>query len=180
VYNQPPISHRQTAAVHKVWRNIKSFYSLRRRLWLEARGQYWLPLPGTDNFGWMPSSRSPFDDSCELPVFVIMTLSLLFVFIAAAVSFPTGFICSLSSGAGLKISSYRYGWKTMMLYSLKKLYFRTLVLFRINDYSLTTRILEIVRIKCGDKEGQIWPYMLQVRIPGTGTKLRLRLLPSVI
>jgi len=32
---------------------------------------------------------------------------------------------------------------------------------RINDLSLTTRILEVVRIKCGDKEAEIWPYMLQ-------------------
>jgi len=32
---------------------------------------------------------------------------------------------------------------------------------RINDFSLTTRILEVVRIKCGDKEAEIWPYMLQ-------------------
>merc|ERR1719431_1823416 len=32
---------------------------------------------------------------------------------------------------------------------------------RINDFSLTTRILEVVRIKCGDKEPEIWPYMLQ-------------------
>jgi hypothetical protein len=33
---------------------------------------------------------------------------------------------------------------------------------RVNDFSLTTRILEIVRVKCGNKEAQIWPYMLQV------------------
>jgi len=32
---------------------------------------------------------------------------------------------------------------------------------RINDFSLTTRILEVIRIKCGDKEPEIWPYMLQ-------------------
>ena len=32
---------------------------------------------------------------------------------------------------------------------------------RVNDLSLTTRILEVVRIKCGDKESEIWPYMLQ-------------------
>ena len=36
--------------------------------------------------------------------------------------------------------------------------------FRVNDYALTTRILEIVKMKCGDKKGQdaIWPYMIQV------------------
>jgi len=32
---------------------------------------------------------------------------------------------------------------------------------RINDFSLTTRILEIIKIKCGDKEAEIWPYMMQ-------------------
>jgi len=32
---------------------------------------------------------------------------------------------------------------------------------RINDYSLTTRILEIIKIKCGDKEAEFWPYILQ-------------------
>jgi len=32
---------------------------------------------------------------------------------------------------------------------------------RVNDYSLTTRILEMMKIKCGDKVDQIWPYMLQ-------------------
>ena len=26
---------------------------------------------------------------------------------------------------------------------------------------LLVRILEVVRIKCGDKESEIWPYMLQ-------------------
>lgn len=32
---------------------------------------------------------------------------------------------------------------------------------RVNDYALTTRILEVVRTHCvGDKD--IWPYMLQV------------------
>jgi len=36
---------------------------------------------------------------------------------------------------------------------------------RINDFSLTTRILEVVKIKCGDKETQIWPYMLQELAP---------------
>merc|ERR1711997_702688 len=32
---------------------------------------------------------------------------------------------------------------------------------RINDYSLTTRILEITKIKCGDKEAEFWPYIMQ-------------------
>ena len=32
---------------------------------------------------------------------------------------------------------------------------------RVNDFSLTTRILEVVRIKCGDKEAEFWPYILQ-------------------
>merc|ERR1712170_293804 len=32
---------------------------------------------------------------------------------------------------------------------------------RVNDYSLTTRILEVVKMKCGSKEKEIWPYMLQ-------------------
>jgi len=32
---------------------------------------------------------------------------------------------------------------------------------RVNDFSLTTRILEVVKIKCGDREAEIWPYMLQ-------------------
>jgi len=32
---------------------------------------------------------------------------------------------------------------------------------RVNDYSLTTRILEIMKIKCGTKEAEIWPYMMQ-------------------
>eukprot|EP00091_Calanus_sinicus_P017670 TRINITY_DN3821_c0_g1_i1.p1 TRINITY_DN3821_c0_g1~~TRINITY_DN3821_c0_g1_i1.p1 ORF type:complete len:155 (-),score=54.90 TRINITY_DN3821_c0_g1_i1:112-576(-) len=32
---------------------------------------------------------------------------------------------------------------------------------RINDYSLTTRILEIIKIKCGDKEAEFWPYIMQ-------------------
>jgi len=34
---------------------------------------------------------------------------------------------------------------------------------RVNDYSLTTRILEMMKVKCGDKKGveEIWPYMLQ-------------------
>ena len=33
---------------------------------------------------------------------------------------------------------------------------------RVNDFSLTTRILEVVRIKCGNREAEIWPYMMQV------------------
>lgn len=36
---------------------------------------------------------------------------------------------------------------------------------RINDFSLTTRILEVVKIKCGDRESEIWPYMLQELAP---------------
>merc|ERR1712241_659409 len=34
---------------------------------------------------------------------------------------------------------------------------------RVNDYALTTRILEICKLKCGDKKGidTIWPYMPQ-------------------
>ena len=35
---------------------------------------------------------------------------------------------------------------------------------RLNDYSLTTRILEIIKIKCGDKEAEFWPYIMQVHI----------------
>ena len=33
---------------------------------------------------------------------------------------------------------------------------------RVNDFSLTTRILEITKIKCGDKEAEFWPYIMQV------------------
>merc|ERR1711997_276100 len=32
---------------------------------------------------------------------------------------------------------------------------------RLNDYSLTTRILEVVKLKCAANEKEIWPYMLQ-------------------
>merc|ERR1712039_264864 len=32
---------------------------------------------------------------------------------------------------------------------------------RVNDYSLTTRILEITKVKCGDKEAEFWPYIMQ-------------------
>jgi len=32
---------------------------------------------------------------------------------------------------------------------------------RVNDFSLTTRILETVKIKCGAKESEIWPYIVQ-------------------
>merc|ERR1712098_584075 len=28
---------------------------------------------------------------------------------------------------------------------------------RVNDYSLTTRILEVVKVKTGDKTAEIWP-----------------------
>ena len=34
---------------------------------------------------------------------------------------------------------------------------------RINDYALTTRFLEVIKNKCGPKEKEIWPYMIQVR-----------------
>ena len=34
---------------------------------------------------------------------------------------------------------------------------------RVDDYALTTRFLEVIKIKCGPKEKEIWPYMLQVR-----------------
>merc|ERR1711936_654435 len=32
---------------------------------------------------------------------------------------------------------------------------------RVNDYALTTRFLEVVKYKCGPKEKEIWPYMVQ-------------------
>jgi cytochrome c oxidase subunit 5a len=35
---------------------------------------------------------------------------------------------------------------------------------RVNDYSLTTRILEILKIKCGSSESEIWPYLMQVKL----------------
>ena len=35
---------------------------------------------------------------------------------------------------------------------------------RVNDFSLTTRILEITKVKCGDKEAEFWPYIMQVYI----------------
>ena len=35
---------------------------------------------------------------------------------------------------------------------------------RVNDYSLTTRILEITKIKCADNEAEFWPYIMQVTI----------------
>ena len=57
---------------------------------------------------------------------------------------------------------------------------------RVNDFSLTTRlvsfvvnnkmsvsnlrILEVVKIKCGDREGEIWPYMVQ-ELPPTLAEL---------
>ena len=34
---------------------------------------------------------------------------------------------------------------------------------RVNDYSLTTRILEITKVKCADNEAEFWPYIMQVR-----------------
>jgi cytochrome c oxidase subunit 5a len=33
---------------------------------------------------------------------------------------------------------------------------------RVNDFSLTIRILETVKFKCGGKVKEIWPYMMQV------------------
>merc|ERR1740129_329239 len=36
---------------------------------------------------------------------------------------------------------------------------------RVNDFSLTTRILEVVRIKCGTRQAEIWPYMMQELAP---------------
>ena len=33
---------------------------------------------------------------------------------------------------------------------------------RVNDYSLTTRILEITKVKCADNEAEFWPYIMQV------------------
>jgi len=32
---------------------------------------------------------------------------------------------------------------------------------RVNDYALTTRFLEVIKYKCGPKEKEIWPYMVQ-------------------
>ena len=32
---------------------------------------------------------------------------------------------------------------------------------RLNDYALTTRILEVVKIKCAPNESELWPYMMQ-------------------
>merc|ERR1739848_38009 len=32
---------------------------------------------------------------------------------------------------------------------------------RVNDYSLTTRILEITKVKCADNEAEFWPYIMQ-------------------
>jgi len=32
---------------------------------------------------------------------------------------------------------------------------------RVNDYALTTRILEVVKLKCACHEKEIWPYMMQ-------------------
>ena len=33
---------------------------------------------------------------------------------------------------------------------------------RVNDDSLTTRILETVQMKCGNRKDEVWPYLLQV------------------
>ena len=33
---------------------------------------------------------------------------------------------------------------------------------RVNDFSLTTRILEITKVKCADNEAEFWPYIMQV------------------
>ena len=33
---------------------------------------------------------------------------------------------------------------------------------RVNDYALTTRFLEVIKYKCGNR-ADIWPYMIQVR-----------------
>ena len=38
---------------------------------------------------------------------------------------------------------------------------------RVNDYSLTTRILEITKVKCADNEAEFWPYIMQVTIIST-------------
>jgi len=32
---------------------------------------------------------------------------------------------------------------------------------RLNDYSLATRTLEVIKIKCAPNEKELWPYMLQ-------------------
>ena len=32
---------------------------------------------------------------------------------------------------------------------------------RVNDYSLTTRILEVVKLKCAPNMKEMWPYMMQ-------------------
>jgi cytochrome c oxidase subunit 5a len=36
---------------------------------------------------------------------------------------------------------------------------------RVGDYALTTRILETIKLKCGNKEAEIWPYVLQELAP---------------
>ena len=33
---------------------------------------------------------------------------------------------------------------------------------RVNDYALCIRILEVLKLKCGNKEGEVWPYLMQV------------------
>ena len=32
---------------------------------------------------------------------------------------------------------------------------------RVNDYALSTRILEVVRVKCNANPQELWPYMMQ-------------------
>merc|ERR1712080_87578 len=41
---------------------------------------------------------------------------------------------------------------------------------RINEFSLTSKILEVLRVKCGDKEATVWPYMIQ-ELKGLGVPL---------
>lgn len=36
---------------------------------------------------------------------------------------------------------------------------------RIDDYAMTIRFLEMVKMKCGDQEKVIWPYILQEITP---------------
>lgn len=44
---------------------------------------------------------------------------------------------------------------------------------RVNDFSLTVRILESVRVKCGNRVNEIWPYMMQVRLVSEWVKVSL-------
>ena len=32
---------------------------------------------------------------------------------------------------------------------------------RVNDYALSTRVLEVVRVKCNPNPQELWPYMMQ-------------------